>query len=236
MNNLALSYAALGRHAEALKLREETLAARKRVLPPDHPDTLGSMNNLANSYAALGRHAEALPLLNEFLARANRPGVNPRLIRSAILVRLQCYQKAADVAGCRATAEMLEKLNPTDAGSLYDAACCRAVTAALQARAEQPDAARLAKEEADRAMAWLTKAIAAGWKDAAHIRKDTDLDFLRDREDFKKLLADLEVRPAATTTGTNPEKVITGTADDSPQTTNQDPKKKVTTPSTTVTQ
>ena len=51
MNNLAVSYAAVGRLAEALKLHEETLALRKAKLGPDHPDTLASMNNLANSYA-----------------------------------------------------------------------------------------------------------------------------------------------------------------------------------------
>ena len=47
MNNLANSYDALGRHADALKLREETLALLKAKLGPDHPDTLCSMNNLA---------------------------------------------------------------------------------------------------------------------------------------------------------------------------------------------
>ena len=40
MNNLANSYSELGRNAEALKLREETLALRKATLGPDHPDTL----------------------------------------------------------------------------------------------------------------------------------------------------------------------------------------------------
>jgi hypothetical protein len=40
-------------------------------------------------------------------------------------------------------------------------------------------------------MAWLTKAVAAGYKNAAHMRKDKDLDALREREDFKKLLAEL---------------------------------------------
>ena len=49
MNNLAASYSALGRHAEALKLREETLALMKAKLGPDHPDTLASMNNLATA-------------------------------------------------------------------------------------------------------------------------------------------------------------------------------------------
>ena len=68
MNNLANSYADLGRHADALKLHEETLALRKAKLGPDHPDTLRSMNNLANSYSALGRHADALKLREETLA------------------------------------------------------------------------------------------------------------------------------------------------------------------------
>jgi hypothetical protein len=45
-------------------------------------------------------------------------------------------------------------------------------------------------------MAWLTKAAAAGYKDAANMKKDKDLDPLRGRDDFKKLLAELE--PKAT--------------------------------------
>src|SRR5262249_44096841 len=50
MYGLASSYAALGRHAEALKLHEEALGLKKAKLGPDHPDTLRSMNSLANSY------------------------------------------------------------------------------------------------------------------------------------------------------------------------------------------
>ena len=34
----------------------------------------------------------------------------------------------------------------------------------------------------------------AGYKDAAHMKKDSDLDPLRAREDFKKLLAELETQ------------------------------------------
>src|SRR4051812_22293955 len=65
---LADSYAEFGRHAEALKLRDETLALRKVKLGPDHPDTLWSMHLVANSYAALGRYADALKLFEETLA------------------------------------------------------------------------------------------------------------------------------------------------------------------------
>ena len=86
---------------------------------------------------------------------------------------------------------MWEKLNRTDAGSLYDAACFRAVIAGVQAKAKTADAAKHAQDDADRAMQWLTLACAAGYRDAAHMKKDTDLDPLREREDFKKLLDSL---------------------------------------------
>ena len=45
---------------------------------------------------------------------------------------------------------------------------------------------------ADRAMESLRHAVKAGFKDAAQMAKDTDLDALREREDFKKLLTELE--------------------------------------------
>ena len=35
----------------------------------------------------------------------------------------------------------------------------------------------------------------AGYNDYAHLAKDTDLDPLRDRADFKKLLASLQPKP-----------------------------------------
>jgi tetratricopeptide (TPR) repeat protein len=48
------------------------------------------------------------------------------------------------------------------------------------------------QEYADRAMGLLRKAVQAGYTNAAHIAKDTDLDSLRERNDFKKLMAELK--------------------------------------------
>ena len=38
MGNLAESYIHLGRHQEAVEMREKTLEFRRRVLPENHPD------------------------------------------------------------------------------------------------------------------------------------------------------------------------------------------------------
>ena len=35
----------------------------RRVLGPEHPDTLGSANNLASELGALGQYAEAVEML-----------------------------------------------------------------------------------------------------------------------------------------------------------------------------
>jgi len=199
MNNLANSYYALGRHADALKLYEETLALQKAKLGSDHPETLKSMANLALCLVKLDRSSEAMPIIDDCLQRAAGKVVDPRLIARVMNLRLRHFETAKDAAGCRVTAEMWEKLKRTDAGSLYTAACMRAVTAAVLRVSDKSEAA--AKDgaaAADRAMAWLKQGVAAGYNDAVHMKKDTDLDALRDREDFKKLMAELEAKTKET--------------------------------------
>jgi RNA polymerase sigma factor (TIGR02999 family) len=198
MHSLAGAYADLGHDAEALELREETLARRRATLGPDHINTLQSMWGLAAELVALGRGAEAVPIIDECLRRAAAMSVQPNILGLANL-RLQHFAKARDAAGCRATAELWEKMGRTDAASLYNAACYRAVTAAvIRATDKSPGAAREADDQADRAMTWLHQAIAAGYNNVDNMKHDTDLDSLRDREDFKAL-----IRGLSTTAGKN---------------------------------
>ncbi len=41
----------------------------------------------------------------------------------------------------------------------------------------------------------MKQAVEKGYKDVAHMKKDRDLDALRDRDDFKALLKELESKP-----------------------------------------
>ncbi len=88
-----------------------------------------------------------------------------------------------------AVAEVAElTMHPSwNAGKWYDFACVYSLASAKIADK---------KKYADRAMELLQQAVKSGWNNAQHTAKDTDLDPLRDREDFKKLLADLERKPA----------------------------------------
>jgi hypothetical protein len=157
MMGLANSYCALSRHAEALKLREETLALRKAKLGPDHPDTLESMSALATSYAAVGQPADALRL-------------------------------------CEEAAPTWEKLERADSLAPYYRANWRSQLAGLiRATDQSPEGAKRADALADQAMDWLRKAVALGYRNTAELKKEKAFDALRTREDFQKLLAELEV-------------------------------------------
>jgi tetratricopeptide (TPR) repeat protein len=195
MHNLAAAYFAVHQDREALEWREETLKLRQAKLGTDDPDTLFSMAVLAESLLTRERGTEALAMVDECLRLASGKNVDSRLFPVALATRLRHFEKVKDAAGCRETAEMWEKQNRTDATSLYDAACMRAVTAAVIPRdpkTPDADASRLAKEEADRAISWLQQAVAAGFKDAALLAKDPDLNTLRDRDGFKKLLSEMK--------------------------------------------
>jgi hypothetical protein len=175
MTNLAVADTALGQHAEALALRQVALEHQKAKIGPNHPDTLDSMWGVAASLMRLDRGAEAVPIIDEYVRRAAGRVVDPRLVPAMIGLRLRHFEKAKDASGCRATAELWEKLGRADAGSLYNAACLRAVTAkVLRATDTPPGAADQTAGEADRAMAWLTQAVAAGSTDRATMERDKE--------------------------------------------------------------
>jgi eukaryotic-like serine/threonine-protein kinase len=194
MYTLANSYGFLERYTDALRLHKETLDLRKAKFGPDHPSVLWSTWGVTAQLFKLDRGAEALPMIQEVVDRALRLKVQPDLVGLLNNQRLY-YRTKNDVAGCRKTAELWESLHRADARSLYNAACYRAVTAAVGLAAQKsPPSAQEARADADRAVAWLKQAIAAGYDNLALMQGDSDLDALRDRADFQKLLAELKTK------------------------------------------
>jgi serine/threonine protein kinase len=96
------------------------------------------------------------------------------------------------------TAAKMKELAGDKPIQLYDAACayalCAAVAKKLVADSQKKPLAnaRGSDELAEEAMALLKQAVAKGYKDAAHLKQDKDLNALRNRPDFQKLLPELE--------------------------------------------
>jgi hypothetical protein len=76
-----------------------------------------------------------------------------------------------------------------DANPLYGCACVHALAAA----GVSGDVA-LSQRYADQAVELLRQAAEAGYRDTEHMRKDSDLDGLRLRKDFRELLKKLDIK------------------------------------------
>jgi serine/threonine protein kinase/Flp pilus assembly protein TadD len=136
----------------------------------------------------LKRHAEAATDWDkaiELSPEAERPGL--RMHRASSRVR------AGQADAAIHEAEDLAKI--PHPGILYNAAR----VFALAADRKDEAGGSLSNEEcAKRAIALLRQAVAKGYKDADHMKKDDDLKALRERDDFKKLVEELEKKAAAT--------------------------------------
>jgi tetratricopeptide (TPR) repeat protein len=109
-----------------------------------------------------------------------------------VFLGLGDHEKAADAA------EELSRFACDPATDSYDASCfaSRCVPLVMKdARLTEAKRQELARGYADRAMTLLRRAVQQGFKDSAHMKKDTDLDPLRARDDFRKLLQELEAVP-----------------------------------------
>jgi tetratricopeptide (TPR) repeat protein len=138
----------------------------------------------ATAYDRLRRYAEALPDWDraiELSPPQEQPGF--RAVRATTRVN------AGLVAEAVAEVAALTQMAHWNAGQWYDFACVYALASGKNTNKKQ--------EYADRAVELLHQAVKAGWKDAAHMKKDTDLDSLRGREDFQKLLRELEKKSSA---------------------------------------
>jgi tetratricopeptide (TPR) repeat protein len=138
---------------------------------------------------------EAVPRATDNLEFALRQPAE--LVPQVLYARAAVLARRGQLAAAAATVEKLADLTPKTSSCLYDAACGYALCAAAVAGGEPPGqlspGAKVQREEyAARAVQLLRAAVRAGYDNVPHLRRDNDLDPLRDREDFRQLLRELE--------------------------------------------
>jgi tetratricopeptide (TPR) repeat protein len=137
----------------------------------------------AKALGQLGRYAEAVADWER--ARAcNDEKQRDRSFRLQIAAALA---RAGQLGEATAAVEALLKPGPADAGTLYDAARVYS----LAAGGSGGDNTQ-AEKHAARAVALLRRAVQEGYENVAQLKQDTDLDPLRQQEDFQAVLAELE--------------------------------------------
>jgi serine/threonine protein kinase/tetratricopeptide (TPR) repeat protein len=197
-----------GRSKEAEAAYRDALALRQQ-LADQSPKVADYQNELAGTLVNLGmvhnqrrEFAAAIPFLERAVphhqaalkaAPTNR--TYRQFYRNNLRTLAQSQLGLADHARLAGTADELARFGYDPTNDTYLAACFLSRCVALAERDAQLDEARrkgLAESYAGKALALLLRAAARGYRDAARLKKDPDLQPLRAREEFRQLLAGLE--------------------------------------------
>ncbi len=188
---------------EALTLWKQLADESPRV-PDFQSEVAATLGKLATLHIQGQEFAAALTLLaqarphNDAALAANPQRPQYRLChRNNLHAVAQCYVGLADHSRLAATADEVARFGYDPANDTYVAACMTCNCVELAARNTGLDEIRrneLAASYTERALALLRDAVARGFKDTEQLRENPDLKPLRRREEFRKLIAELETR------------------------------------------
>jgi serine/threonine protein kinase len=198
-NNLGSVEKAETAHQQALQILEKLTA--------EHPDVVVCAMDLGQAYLTLGRDAQmagrmdvalvrcdkAIEILKGAMDRGNGLArwdlLDAQINRASLRSDRGDYKQAVD------DVEALARQGDLISSNLYGVACVfsRSVAAVEKdAKLSSADRKRLKTQYADRAMEFLRQAFAKGERNVAHWKTDPGLNSLRSREDFQKLVRELE--------------------------------------------
>jgi serine/threonine-protein kinase len=206
--NLASLLSDTGRPKEAEAAYREALALYKRLtadfpkVPVYQCELAVTLSNLAADLLKRHEPVAALPLLEEALPHCEAVlQTNPRhpfyrtVARDVAENSAEAFVQLRNHAEAARAAHRLGQTAVEPPKDFSNAArfLCRCV-ALVEKDTNLPDARRqeLARQYGDRALAMLRQAVAKGYKDLAGMQKDKDLEPLRSRQDFQKLLRELQ--------------------------------------------
>ncbi len=98
---------------------------------------------------------------------------------------------AGAAADTRRALKLCDGILPRFGWDLFETACCHAALAGLAGRAGSGVSAAEGEDEAARAIHWLGRAVAMGYRNANELRIESALDSLRSRDDFRLIMMDL---------------------------------------------
>ena len=209
-----LTYSALGvQYFSNMQQAEKAEAAHQQALQiyeklvHEHPDVWEYAYYLGHCYYSLAMDAQlkrrwddlltndekAIEVLEHLVGRGYgqlRPDLfDAWLLRATALAGRGEHARATHEANAVARQEGAGQINH------YNIACVFALSSAAaenDGKLAPADRARLKAQYADRAVDFLRQAVAEGYEDAPGLKGDPDLNSLHSREDFQKLVREVE--------------------------------------------
>jgi tetratricopeptide (TPR) repeat protein len=201
---------AVGRTEEALRRVTQAVAAFEELVRADPASALyrerlaSCLTNLGNlqrraGAPVAGQTFERVVAIREALARDNPTSYHLQAALTLDYPNLAIEQAAAGhldeaLITIRKAEQNVGGSHSVDPTTIYNLACAYAQCSTVARRGDgglTPTERAASEDYADRAMAALRRAVAAGYANVPLIRRDVDLDPLRPRRDFQALLMDL---------------------------------------------
>ncbi len=174
--------------------------------------TMVNMAILCNDNQKFTRAHQLLEQADTHLQMARKANPkNPRyrqLFRLSRQILTTTLAGLGDHDGALKSAEQWFQFGANSAAETYDMACALALCVPLaenDAHLAESQRRQQAEAYAVRAMTALREAVAKGYTDTDHMKEDTDLAPLRKRDDFQKLLTELEAKKHGSPTDRGPQ-------------------------------
>jgi serine/threonine-protein kinase len=182
----------------ALTLARELVATFASV--PEYKNELANtigqqamlLRNTGKYTDAVQRFKEAIEVSRAALEPNRLQPMFRRVFRNNHIDLADTYIRMADYSAAAATAELIPPIFGRDERGYLRATRLLARCAALSGKDTKPASQDASRRYADRAMEMLTKAVALKFRDADLLKRAADFRALRSRDDFKKLVSDLE--------------------------------------------
>jgi serine/threonine protein kinase len=206
--NLGAIRSDAGQPATAIEPLDKAIAFLCELLQqqPDNPKLLDQLSAAwSNRALALRRlerwdemllsSYEAAKPLRRLLAQDPTSVQVRALLFQSLMDTITANQRLGHAAPAADMALECQKLLPKHPDQLYDVACALSLCVPLVGKGETSLTAEQQAERdryADAAMDALQQAVTNGFNKAAHMESDNDLDAIRDRHDFAKLLQEMK--------------------------------------------
>jgi tetratricopeptide (TPR) repeat protein len=205
---LGRAYTRDSRFGEAEEALQQSIPTFEK-LAHDHPDVPEFGYDLGRCYleladaadkggrldVALDRFDKAIGILDSVLSQGYRAA--HRVVMDARIMRAITFAKTGDHARATDEAEALARRDGLTSLNVYNIACLYSRSSAAAERDPKlspADRTRLKVRYAERALDFLSDAVSRGYTHPVAMRADPDLEPLRSRDDFRKLIADLEAQ------------------------------------------
>ena len=200
---------ATGKPSEAQAELRKAIALHQKLAEddpksPDHREGLANGHcELSHALRSVGRPAEAksgydraITLLEKLVKDGPTRTFSRSLLAASLrgrgLARRDLGDPAGAAADTRRALSLFEGLPSRGGEDMFYTACCHAALAGLSGNDASGVPAAEAKTQAEQAMAMLRKTVDLGYRNALAFRNESALDALRKREDFKRLLKEVE--------------------------------------------